>query len=134
MEDPDSHLVLSAVACDHKQTPGQEVCWCKYPQALYPNWTPRQQKKAKLTTILDKRMAHSTVHCLDVYQDGSFVNVGKSDVNQRTVDSFWRTIQQGVSRIIVEACYCCLNMRRGARTCIYALCLSKGCLQISCRY
>ncbi|KJA17687.1 hypothetical protein HYPSUDRAFT_46166 [Hypholoma sublateritium FD-334 SS-4] len=95
MEDPDSHLVLTAVACDHKQTPGQEVCWCKYPQALYPNWTPRQQKKAKLSSILDKRVALSAVHCLDVYQDGSFVNAGKSDVNQRTVDSFWRTLQQG---------------------------------------
>lgn len=130
MEDPDSHLLLSAVACNHKQTPGQEVCWCKYPQALYPNWTPRQQKKAKLSSILDKRMALSTVHCLDVYQDGSFVNAGKSDVNQRTVDGFWRTIQQGVRTVIIRKSSCYLYLRSGPRTCICALYLSMVCLQM----
>ncbi|KAF9473382.1 hypothetical protein BDN70DRAFT_867464 [Pholiota conissans] len=95
IEDPDSHLVLSAAACDHKQTPEQEVCWCKYPQSLYPNWTPRQQKKAKLTKVLEKRMERCTVHYLDVNKDGTFVDAGKREVNDRTVDSHWKAIQAG---------------------------------------
>ncbi|KAF8178471.1 hypothetical protein BJ912DRAFT_908008 [Pholiota molesta] len=95
IQDPDSHLVLSAAACDHKQTPEQEVCWCKYPQSLYPNWTPRQQKKAKLTKVLEKRMERCTIHCLDIHKDGSFVDAGKREVADRTVDSHWKAIQEG---------------------------------------
>ena len=107
MEDPDSHLVLSAVACDHKQTPGQEVCWCKYPQSLYPNWTPRQQKKAKLTKILEKRMDRCTIHYLDVNKDGTFVDTGKREVNDKTVDSHWKAIQEGVSvNVLRRSCIC----------------------------
>ncbi|KAF8181582.1 hypothetical protein BJ912DRAFT_979394 [Pholiota molesta] len=94
IQDPDSHIVLSAAACDHKQTPDQEVCWCKYPQSFYPNWTPRQQKKAKLTKILERRMERCTIHYLDVNQDGSFVDAGTREVTDRTVDSHWKAIQE----------------------------------------
>jgi hypothetical protein len=106
IQDPDSHIVLSAAACDHKQTPGQEVCWCKYPQSFYPNWTPRQQKKAKLTKILERRMERCTIHYLDVNKDGSFVDAGTREVTDRTVDSHWKAIQEEVSNPkFREFCY-----------------------------
>lgn len=95
IEDPDSHLPLSAAACDHAQMPRQEVCWCKYPQALYPNWTPRQQKKSKIAKVIATRRHDScTLYYLDVMEDGIFVNWGEREVNESTQDKQWHTMQE----------------------------------------
>ncbi|CAA7262488.1 unnamed protein product [Cyclocybe aegerita] len=95
IEDPYSHLPLSAEACAHAQTPTQEVCWCKYPQSMYPNWTKQQQKKSRISRIIDKRLETSTIHYLDVMEDGMFTSRGEREVSPTTQDRRWLAIQKG---------------------------------------
>ncbi|KAF8908206.1 hypothetical protein CPB84DRAFT_1813404 [Gymnopilus junonius] len=96
IEDPDSHLPMSASPCEHAQARNQEFCWCKYPQALYPNWTPRQQKKSGISRIVESRKSDTcTLYYLDVMEDGIFRNPGERNVNDRTQDKQWLAIQEG---------------------------------------
>jgi len=89
---------MSAEACVHKQAPEQEICWCKYPQALYPNWTPRQQRKSRIAKVIEKKNTDtSTIHYLDVMKDGMFVKGAEKEINRRTQDTHWLSIQRGVS-------------------------------------
>ncbi|KAF4609856.1 hypothetical protein D9613_010436 [Agrocybe pediades] len=107
IKDPDSHLPMSAEACVHAQTPGQEVCWCKYPQAFYPNWTPRQQKKSRIAKIIEKRKTDSsTIYYLDVMKDGMFISGGKRELRHKTLDEEWFYIQRTRSkRVQVRALF-----------------------------
>jgi len=76
--------------------PRQEVCWCKYPQALYPNWTPRQQKKSKIAKVIATKHDICTIYALDVMNDGIFVNLGKMEVRESTQDKHWHVMQEEV--------------------------------------
>lgn len=42
-------------------------------------------------------MERCTIHYLDVNKDGSFVDAGEREVTDRTVDSHWKAIKEGVS-------------------------------------
>lgn len=97
LEDPYSHIPMSALACDHRKAFDQYVCWCKYPQSLYPNWTERQQKKSALLKVIDNRTHSCAIHYLDVKKDGIFVNGGVRDVNRVTQDTHWQGIRNEVS-------------------------------------
>jgi len=83
--------------------PSQEICWCKYPQALYPNWTPRQQKKSKIAGVIATKHDSSTIYVLDVIEDGIFVNLGKREVRESTQDEQWRVMQEEVCG--VHSCF-----------------------------
>ena len=96
LEDPLSHVPLSASACDHKQTAGPELCWCKYPQSLYPNWTPRQQKKSRILDAIQSKH-RCLIRYLDVNSDGMFLAAPEKEVSGPTLDSVWSEIQVGVS-------------------------------------
>lgn len=92
---------LSAGHCRHsKRSFWKEICWCRYPESLYPNWTPRQQKKSKITTIIE-RLGESSLHYLDIMQDGTFVDAGTREVSIRSQDNHWTAIQR-------EVCFTCL--------------------------
>ncbi|PPQ96705.1 hypothetical protein CVT26_010257, partial [Gymnopilus dilepis] len=98
IQDPTSHLPLSASPCSHSFPPAQEqhFCWCKYPQSLYPNWTPRQQKKSGITSVIEGRKKQaSTVYCLDVMRDGIFRDRGEREFSERTVGRVWAAMQEG---------------------------------------
>ena len=92
---------MSALACDHRKALDPYVCWCKYPQSLYPNWTERQQKKSALLKIIDTRTDNCAIHYLDVKNDGIFVNGGVREVNRVTQDTHWQDIRNKVSHFTI---------------------------------
>ncbi|KAF8811269.1 hypothetical protein BYT27DRAFT_7134272 [Phlegmacium glaucopus] len=79
--------------CRHSKRSLQEICWCRYPQSLFPNWTPRQQKKSRITKIIE-RLGESSLFYLDIMQDGEFVNAGVRQVSTRSQDLHWAAIQE----------------------------------------
>ncbi|KAH9476036.1 hypothetical protein JR316_0011605 [Psilocybe cubensis] len=95
IQDPDSHIPLSASPCDHKQTSGQDVCWCKYPQSLYPNWALRQQQKSRIANFVEKQKGDCTIYYLDVMDNGTFVKRDEREVTEKTLDENWIAIHHG---------------------------------------
>ncbi|KAJ3534834.1 hypothetical protein NMY22_g6750 [Coprinellus aureogranulatus] len=81
IEDPDSHLPMSGAPCPHFMLRDQEFCWCKYPQALFPNWTKRQQKKSKIRRVIEKAGGRCLVYYVDVRNNGIFVSSGAREVD-----------------------------------------------------
>ena len=69
---------MSARECVHDVLKGQEFCWCKYPQSMYPNWTPRQQKKSKIKKVIDSSRGRCLVYYVDVGSNGRFQSAGAS--------------------------------------------------------
>lgn len=94
-EGPESDSPMSASPCNHVKGTEDDVCWCKYPQSLFPNWTPRQQKKSKIAKVVEKSTGLCTVHCVDVQQDGIFVPAGVYEVKESNVDEYWGAILRG---------------------------------------
>ena len=87
---------MTSSPCNHVKGKEDDVCWCKYPQSLFPNWTSRQQKKSKISEVVDKSTGLCTVHYVDVQQDGKFVSAGAHEVQESNVDEYWGVILQGV--------------------------------------
>ena len=86
---------LSAGPCKHFNRTSQQICWCRYPQSLFPNWTPQQQKKSGITKVIET-LGKSSLYYLDVMQDGAFVNAGVREVGVRNQHEHWAAIQGGV--------------------------------------
>jgi len=96
LNNPDNHIPMTFAPCIHKKFKEGDVCWCKYPQALYPNWTLSQQKKSKIVKVIEKTAGTCTVHYVDVLDDGTFVSTPSQEVRESTVDAYWGIIQQEV--------------------------------------
>ena len=96
LEDTKSHWPMSASPCSHVKGKQDDVCWCKYPQSLYPNWTPRQWEKSKIAKVVEQSTGLCTVHYVDVQQDGRFVSVGAHEVKESNVDEYWGAILREV--------------------------------------
>ncbi|KAJ3512652.1 hypothetical protein NLJ89_g3406 [Agrocybe chaxingu] len=62
---------------------------------MYPNWTKQQQKKSRISKFIDKRLETSTIHYLDVMEDGMFISRGEREVSPTTQDRRWLAIQKG---------------------------------------
>ncbi|KAL0959095.1 hypothetical protein HGRIS_014393 [Hohenbuehelia grisea] len=71
-------------------------CWRRYPQSLYPNWTPEQQKRSKVSKLLAKRDSKEQclVYRLDVSIYGMFHPLETLVVNEETQDPVWKLMQQ----------------------------------------
>ncbi|TFK31606.1 hypothetical protein BDQ12DRAFT_707942 [Crucibulum laeve] len=69
-------------------------CWCGYPQSLFANWTPTQQKKSKIRKVVEKSIDTCTVYHLDVLKDGNFMRQGYSEVKENNKESHWRSITE----------------------------------------
>ncbi|EAU87069.2 hypothetical protein CC1G_11249 [Coprinopsis cinerea okayama7 len=83
IEDPDSHIPMSAEPCVHHINLTQEFCWCKYPQSLYPNWTVRQQRKSRILKVIKrKERQRCIVYYIDVRDDGVFVPSAPREVDE----------------------------------------------------
>lgn len=79
-------------------------CWGKYPQNLFPNWTPDQVRRSKmLHTCPDSGPCF--IYEIDMKDDGAFDKaVGERVINVKDQESeqlFWKEIkQQGDSKSI----------------------------------
>ncbi|KAF9474032.1 hypothetical protein BDN70DRAFT_885294 [Pholiota conissans] len=80
--------------CNHKDCGG---CWRGYPQSLYPNWTPRQVQKSKISDAITS-YDHSTscvIHQVDVTEEGLFhvPNPGHITSSDNIVDETWEQLK-----------------------------------------
>ncbi|KAF6752905.1 hypothetical protein DFP72DRAFT_903974 [Ephemerocybe angulata] len=96
IEDPDNHLPMSGAPCPHVVLKGQEFCWCKYPQSMFPNWTQKQQSRSgirqKIKSATSSTKRHRCfVYYVDVKNDGRFVNAGPArKVEDETLGTQWK--------------------------------------------
>lgn len=88
----ESPLLLASPTCKHSNRSFQELCWCRYPQSLFHNWTLLQQKKSKLNKVIGT-LGESSLHYLDIMQDGTFVNAGLRELSIRNLDEHLAAIQ-----------------------------------------
>ena len=96
LEDPDSHISICFSPCIHEKFEQDAACWCKYPQALFPNWTLSQQKKSKIVKVIEKTTGTCTINYVDVMKDGTFVSRPSREIGESTVDAYWGIIRRGV--------------------------------------
>ena len=91
-EDTESHWPTSASPCNHVKGKEDDLCWCKYPPSIFPNWTPRQKEKSKIAKVAEKSTGLCTFHYVDVQRDGGFVSAVAHEVQESNVDEHWGAI------------------------------------------
>jgi len=81
--------------CDHSNC---NNCWIGYPQSLFPNWTPSQVLRSKISDAVSNydRTVPCRVHHVDVNSDGFFTNAEVLDVPEEKVDETWAEIKHHV--------------------------------------
>ena len=82
--------------CDHQDC---NDCWKRYPQSLFPNWTPAQLKKSKLTIAIKyyRRDVACIIHYVDLDHNGYFIDAGKYVATESTMRESWDRIKFRVS-------------------------------------
>ncbi|KAF8344921.1 hypothetical protein F5887DRAFT_1282922 [Amanita rubescens] len=78
--------------CDH--TSCNRLCWEKYPQSRFPNWTPRQVKKCKIHDAIEyDGTKPCIIYKLDVDKAGMFLDAGKLEMldssDKAVLDAEW---------------------------------------------
>ncbi|KAF8892914.1 hypothetical protein BD779DRAFT_1436236 [Infundibulicybe gibba] len=72
--------------CDHQTCGG---CWKGYPKSRFPNWTPRQVDKSKITDAIHRNVP-CTIYSVDVDNEGIFTKSGEPlVVNSANVPQIW---------------------------------------------
>jgi len=68
-------------------------CWLKYPQSLYPNWTPGQVMKSKIQEAIGNR-GSCRIYQLDVDGQGLFKVQKDSSIssNDKNLEETWNTL------------------------------------------
>lgn len=79
---------IASKQCLHRQHDGEEYCWCKYPQSLYPNWTPIQQKASRISEALRSRQGWR-LYPLVISKKGIFQSLEHKSGRYSEVDGFW---------------------------------------------
>ena len=77
--------------CDHQSC---DNCWKGYPQSLFPNWTPAQVKKSRISEAIKDypRDVACIIHHVDVDDNGFFRDAGKHFATQSTIKESWNAI------------------------------------------
>ncbi|KAF9447468.1 hypothetical protein P691DRAFT_760751 [Macrolepiota fuliginosa MF-IS2] len=79
--------------CPHHKHDGEEYCWCRYPQSLYPNWTPVQQKASRITEALDKTTHGWRIYPLVVSKTGIFRSPIHKSGRYNDCEAFWESFR-----------------------------------------
>ncbi|KAJ7715723.1 hypothetical protein DFH07DRAFT_974106 [Mycena maculata] len=71
--------------------------WSKYPQSLYPNWTPAQQKKSGISKVINGGDTHvsresCTIHHVNVLANGIFTPDADHVVTDDTKEEYWKEL------------------------------------------
>jgi hypothetical protein len=83
--------------CPHEE--GHCVgCWDKYPQSLFPNWTPSQVERSKMKLSIPTKSDKCVIHRVQVTNDGKFHNPGSQSAKDD--ETFWRILQQSASNFL----------------------------------
>ncbi|KAJ7716036.1 hypothetical protein B0H14DRAFT_3901475 [Mycena olivaceomarginata] len=93
--DLDSEIDEDQVADSRQPTPEPQH-WSKYPQSLFPNWTPAQQKKSGITKVADHVRERCTIHHVYVLDTGIFTRGEDYVVTQENQEEYWEILKEGV--------------------------------------
>ncbi|KAJ7916226.1 hypothetical protein B0H13DRAFT_2450845 [Mycena leptocephala] len=74
----------------------QQQHWSKYPQSLFPNWTPAQQEERN-NEIVARTRERCTIHPVHVWKDGKFTREEDFVVTPDNQEEYWKTLHQEVS-------------------------------------
>ena len=89
--------------CDH--TSCNRLCWEKYPQSRFPNWTPRQVKKCKILDAITNydRTKQCIIYKLDIDKAGMFLDAGKLEMldssDEAVLDKEWGRLKDDNVRL-----------------------------------
>ncbi|GLB41162.1 putative corA-like Mg2+ transporter protein [Lyophyllum shimeji] len=75
--------------CDHLDAEKCKGCWSGYPQSLFPNWTPSQQRRSRISKIVEKRTETCIIRYVDVAENGEFHTSRELPVTYGNKDAHW---------------------------------------------
>jgi hypothetical protein len=100
--EPTLETPAHALNCPHTD-PECNGCWAKYPQSLFPNWTPRQVKRSDIENICARSDIPCVIHHVDVGENAEFSNAEKDSVSGEANEVFWKMMRETVSE---DLCQC----------------------------
>jgi len=83
--------------------------WSGYPQLQFGNWTPLQQRKSGISSLVERRPAlleSCSVYQIDICEDGTFHDTHEGSAMvvksgdptsgevQQTTEEFWKSLQE----------------------------------------
>ncbi|KAG6857494.1 hypothetical protein H0H87_002119 [Tephrocybe sp. NHM501043] len=71
-------------------SPGE---WRKYPQSLFPNWTPSQVKRSKIEEAIQYSPENCVIRFIDISNNSDFTP-GETIVRRKHEDDLWKQIQK----------------------------------------
>jgi hypothetical protein len=79
--------------CGHKNC---EICkqWTAYPQSHFGNWTIKPVTKCGIAGVVRNNQLPSTIHVVDVLEDGQFKNGKMAEVTSENKRQFWNDVLQ----------------------------------------
>ncbi|KAG5643668.1 hypothetical protein DXG03_000499 [Asterophora parasitica] len=75
--------------CKHFDVSKCNRCWEGYPQSLFPNWTPAQQKRSRISKIVGRVTETCVIHYVDVARNGQFSFSEDRSVPYSGRDAHW---------------------------------------------
>ncbi|KAF7368936.1 hypothetical protein MVEN_00219800 [Mycena venus] len=92
--DLDSEIDPDLLANPRRQPTAEQQHWSKYPQSLYPNWTPAQQMKSGITKIVEHVRERCTVHVVHVRETGIFSREEDVVVTEDNREEYWKKLHE----------------------------------------
>ncbi|KAG6918782.1 hypothetical protein DXG01_011533 [Tephrocybe rancida] len=80
--------------CDHQDANKCNRCWTGYPQSLFPNWTPAQQKRSRISKVVERVHDTCTIHYVDVNEKGEFAMSESMVVPPSGTDAHWEFMRK----------------------------------------
>ncbi|KAK7055274.1 hypothetical protein R3P38DRAFT_2846123 [Favolaschia claudopus] len=90
--DLDSEIDLDTCSNPKREPSQEQKHWSKYPQSLYPNWTPLQQEKSGITKIVDYVDGHCTIHEVNVLDTAAFTSEEDTVVTAFDAEEYWKKL------------------------------------------
>ncbi|KAK7052405.1 hypothetical protein R3P38DRAFT_3306138 [Favolaschia claudopus] len=105
--DLDSEIDLDLLAEPARLHPtAEQKHFSRYPQSLYPNWTPSQQHKSGITKIVQRVREKCTIHQVHVLDTGLFTPEDDHIVTLENAEEYWNKLHQDLpSNVRVRALF-----------------------------
>ncbi|KAF8218269.1 hypothetical protein K438DRAFT_1556156 [Mycena galopus ATCC 62051] len=87
---------LDLLSDPRRKPTAEQQHWSKYPQSLYPNWTPAQQRKSGITKIVERVRERCTIHPVHVWDTGIFTREEDQVVKEDNHDEYWEKLHEKV--------------------------------------
>ncbi|KAF8874421.1 hypothetical protein BD779DRAFT_1566722 [Infundibulicybe gibba] len=86
---------VPTMTCKHTDPRRCNGCWSQYPQSLFPNWTPSQQRKSRISKVVERPPTDPcTVYYVDVLENGTFAGAKNETITNETKDAFWQVMHR----------------------------------------